>query len=199
MELDYHKTARKTKPNKIMREEIVPFFKQKNVESVLDFGCGPFLRDSLYLARRGFVVCAVDLPEQIKRVDVERALSEGLNSVSSKIPLKQYDAAMLNFVIQVIEEPKKRIDLLKMVCEPVRQEGYLVLSARRKEEVERTKKPSWKPLNDGYVTMQNTFVRGYEQRELEEVLLSLEMKPIKTYKTSSSLITLNQKKRETYK
>ena len=87
-----------TKPNKVMREKILPFLKEQDVKTILDFGCGKFLRDAVFLAEQGFEVDAVDLEEQVQRVSLEK--SKLIHSLSTKIPNNNYDATMLNFIIK---------------------------------------------------------------------------------------------------
>ncbi len=171
-----------------MKEKIVPYLKKENVIRVLDYGCGKFLRDSLYLTTKGFIVDSVDIPSQIKRMSLEKILK--INEVSPNIPEKDYDAALLNYVLQVIETPEKRKKVLKKVLSSVKEKGCLVLSLRNRKSVKNLKNPI--RYNDGYITQDKTFVRGYTQKEAEKIL-SEKNKIINTYTTYTANIFLVKK------
>jgi len=53
------------KPNEVFKK-IIPFFKRKNIETILDFGAGS-LRHTFPLLKSGFKVCAVEFKEQFQR------------------------------------------------------------------------------------------------------------------------------------
>ena len=133
----YHNTSRMTKPNKVMREKVLLFLKEQDVKTILDFGCGKFLRDAVFLAEQGFVVDAVDLEEQVQRVSFEK--SKLIHSLSIKIPNNNYDAAMLNFIIQVLPTEEQRQEVLGRIYDTIKDEGYLVLSLRTLNDINRIK------------------------------------------------------------
>jgi len=133
-EVVYAPSSRKTKPNKIMREEILPFFKENNVKTILDYGCGRFLRDSLFLTENGFAVDAVDLEEQVRNIKPEK--SKLINSLSTEIPDNNYDASLLNFVIQVLPTEKQRQEERRKlqrqrILEEEKRQGNVEMSSRR--------------------------------------------------------------------
>jgi 2-polyprenyl-3-methyl-5-hydroxy-6-metoxy-1,4-benzoquinol methylase len=190
----YHLTSTKTKPNKFMRESIIPFFLEKDVKYVLDFGCGKYMRDSLFLAKEGMVVDAVDLEEQIARMDLSR-LKE-LNTLSTGIVGRNYDAALLNFVLQVLPTEEQRKDIMERVSGAVKDDGYLVVSLRSHRDVDRYGKTKGIPFNDGYLMKKGkkqTFVRGYSREEIEELIPSFGLSIVKLHCSCDTYIALSQK------
>lgn len=190
----YHLTSMQTKPNVVTREKILPFFREHDVEKVLDFGCGRYLRDSLLLAKHGISVDAVDLEEQIRRIDPRK--SKCIHSLSTDILDKNYDATLLNFVIQVLPTQEQRADILEMVRAATRDEGYFVLSVRNSKDIRHFVKPKGLPFNDGFLMRRNggyTFVKTYEKSEVEGILNSLDLTIICIFSTSDSYIALAQK------
>lgn len=190
----YHCTSCQTKPNVVMRKKILPFFKEHNVEKVLDFGCGRYLRDSLLLAKHHIFVDAVDLEEQIRRIDPRK--SRRVHSLSTEISDKNYDATLLNFVIQVLPTQEQRTEILEKVYSVIKDEGYLVLSVRNPRDIRHSVKPKGVPFKDGFLLKKNsdyTFVKTYEKKEVESALNSLDLAIIHIFSTPDSYIALAQK------
>ncbi len=197
MELDlaYYLTSNKTKPNKIMREKILPYFLAHNIEKILDYGCGRFLRDSIYLAEHGLIVDAVDLEEQVQRINPEKA--GRINSLSACVIRGDYDAVLLNFVLQVLPTKKQRAEVLESVCSAIRNDGYLVLSLRNQRDVFRSVEKCGIAFNDGFLMRKGkyyTFVRGYEKTEIEELLNKSDLAIVNIFSTPDSFVALSRKK-----
>lgn len=190
----YHSTSIHTKPNKIMREKILPFFEEKNVKKVLDYGCGGYLKDSLFLTTKGLVVDAVDLEEQIKRVDPKK--SRLVNSLTTEIISNNYDAALLNFVLNVIPTQEQRQAILEKVYNAIKAEGYLVLSLRNSRDIRHYVEQKGIPFNDGFLMKRHgnyTFAKGYKKDEIEDLLTPHNLNILKIYSASNSYIILSQK------
>ncbi len=195
-DIEYHLTSTKTKPNITMCEEILPFFQGQGfcVRNILDFGCGRYMRDSLLLTKNGFDVDAVELKEQIKRIDPRKA--KRVNNLSTEIRHGDYDAALLNFVIQVLPTQEQRTEILEKVRSAVKYDGYFVLSVRNQNDERHLTKSKGRPFNDGFLMERNnayTFVKLYEKKEVETILDSLELKVLDIFSTSDSYIALAQK------
>jgi len=194
MEIAYYLTSSQTKPNGIMQNQILPFFLRNNVERVLDFGCGKYLRDSLLLSANGITVDALDIKEQIERIDHKK--TELINCLSSKITDSDYDAVLLNYVIQVLPNDEERFKVLDKAYGALKTDGYFVLSVRNQVDIAYGVKAHGVPYNDGFLMKrgkQFTFVRGYGKEELEEILSSFDFKIMQIHKTPNSYITLSQK------
>jgi SAM-dependent methyltransferase len=181
-------------PNKPMQEKVLPFLKENNVRRVLDYGCGKFLRDALLLTREGMTVDCVELEEQILRIEPEK--SGLVNSLATKIPGRNYDAALLNYVIQVIPTKERREEILKEVCDALKTGGYFVLTVRNMADIKKFIEPTGIPHNDGFIMKKSgcdVFVRGYELSEVEEILQNLKLTPVKIYKERFSYLAISQK------
>ena len=193
-QISYHLTSRETKPNKEMKEKVLPFFLENNVRTVLDYGCGKFLRDSLYLSEKGFVVDALDLPEQIERIDVN--LVKKIHSISSELKEKKYDAVLLNFVLQVLPTKKQRKEVLEDAISAVKKEGYLVLSLRNQSEINRHLIDGAVRYKDGLIMGDKnfkTFVKGYTKDEVKKIISDHNLKLIEFLRTYSSFISISKK------
>lgn len=187
-------TSVKTKPNIIMRKYILPFFKENNVKTILDYGCGKFLRDSLFLTEQGFIVDAVDTEKQIKRIDKNK--SRLINSLSTEIISDNYDAALLNFILQVIPSEEERKSVLDKVYQSIKDQGHLIISLRSMSDINYYAKPSGIPFKDGYlmkVGNNYTFVRGYDKESIEVLLSPFNPNVVAIYQSSCSYVLLGQK------
>jgi hypothetical protein len=193
----YHLTSNKSKPNKIMKTRILSFFKQNKIARVLDYGCGKFLRDSILFSERGMIVDAVDIEKQIERIGKEK--SRLINSISDKINHNNYDAALLNFVLQVIPIKKQRERILEKVCNATKNEGYIVLSLRNKKDLLRFSEDKKIRFKDGLLMTKGkyyTFVKGYDKEEIMSILKRFNLKQIDMYQAGYSYITLSQKNKK---
>lgn len=193
-QISYHLTSRETKPNKEMKEKVLPFFLENNVRTVLDYGCGKFLRDSLYLSEKGFVVDALDLPEQIERIDIN--LVKKIHFLSSELKEKKYDAVLLNFVLQVLPTKKQREEVLEDAILAVKKEGYIVLSLRNQSEINRHLIDGAVRYKDGLIMGDKnfkTFVKGYTKDEVKKIISDHDLKLIEFLRTYSSFISISKK------
>lgn len=178
-----------------MRENILPFFVSHDVRTVLDYGCGKHLRDSLYLSANGLTVDAVDLERQLQRIDHQKARK--IHSLSPEIIGKNYDAALLNFVLQTLPTEEQREKVLKRVCSAIKDDGYLVLSLRNQRDMRHCVEKNGRPSYDGFLMQTGryyTFVRGYEKAEIEELLDSADLTVVEITRTCDSFIALSQKR-----
>lgn len=188
----YAPSSTRTVPNKMMKENVAPFLRRHNVETVLDYGCGRFLRDSVYLTKRGFKVDAVDLEEQVKIID--KSKSKLINSLGTEIRDNNYDAALLNFILQVIPREEKRDEILKNVCSAVKEGGFLIVSLRNQWDINNYVKPNGMKFNDGYVLSRTkTFVRGYSLKEMKELLASASLTLLELHYSRVSYVSISQK------
>lgn len=195
---DYHRTAALANPNKIMTGKVVPFLEQQGVKRVLDYGCGRFLRDSAYLAKRGMAVDAVDLDAQVARIIAERREGvRALRSLSHSILSDEYDAALLNFVITVLPEEAQRKKMLSDVSERVRSGGYLVASVRSRADMLLHAGKNARPYKDGFLIGRNdgttTFHKGYDHCEFLDLLESVSLRPLNFYSSFTAFVCVAQK------
>jgi SAM-dependent methyltransferase len=125
-------------PKKVIGETMIPFFEECGVASVLDFGAGA-LRHTFPLLEAGFEVCAVEFEEAFNRPVCRDALAQAQtypNFCALIWPKeflqdkRKFDAAMLNYVIQVMPEPKERKSVLKAIYKKLRRNAYLFYMSR---------------------------------------------------------------------
>ena len=160
----------------------------------LDYGCGKYLRDSIYLTENGLIVDAVDLVEQIERIGSEK--SDQINNISTEISQNNYDAALLNFVLQVLPTEEQREEVIKTVCSAIRTRGYLVLSLRNQRDIRHCVKHKGIPYEDGFLMQRGrhyTFVKGYERAEVERILDKHNLAALDIIRTCDSFVVLSQK------
>ena len=119
--------------------------------TVLDYGCGRG-QDIEYLRKYGYEVDGYDPYYQ------------------PDIPNKGYHVVMCSFVLNVIADPHKRLEVLYRIQGLLRIEGRLVTTVRSKKQVDKLAKAGgWKVHNDGYLTPKHTFQRGFTSVELTEL------------------------------
>jgi hypothetical protein len=132
-------------------------FKRDLISSIIyDFGCGKG-RDSIWLRRKGFKVISYDpfyRPEKSP----------------DKVDFTKINTVLVNYVLNVIEDPDERIKILKDLSERATGDTIFLISARSNREIDRiSKKSKWHRFQDGFVTKRGTFQKGFVQSELEEL------------------------------
>ena len=157
--------------NQFTREVVEPFFKKNNINTILDFGCGTWFRDSLYLTEKGFQVYCVELEEQIERMKLkntlESALKNGIKSVTQEIPDITFDSALIHYVIDVTETQEKRKQIINKVSSQVKDNGYISLSVISETAVKQLK--TGEKFNDGFKFLHSkqdntyTFLKDYRK------------------------------------
>jgi len=113
------------------------FFRQSQAETVLDYGAGT-LRNSLYLAERGFTVYAADLPEQVEILrsrPTVRRLAGLLDVGDLEQSHLEVDLVLSTYVFNIIMENAEQHRYLDNVVANLRPGGYLLMEVRcRREE-----------------------------------------------------------------
>ncbi len=125
-------------PHGAIAEHVIPFFKRRDVNSVLDFGAGA-LRHCFPLLKAGFEVCAVEFERNFERpVCAEaRRRAEKRSRFSSLIwpdqfldDSQKFDAAILCYVLQVMPKPAERKRVLRELANRINDDGFLVYMSR---------------------------------------------------------------------
>ena len=121
-------------------------------DKIIDYGCG-------------------------KGKDVETLRGLGYNCIgydpyvpygSFNIPKGSFDIILLTYVINVISSQNELMTLLTNVFNLCKQNSMIMIASRSNLDIDtETKKNHWKKYNDGWVTMKNTFQRGYKKKELK--------------------------------
>lgn len=124
--------------------------------SVFDWGCGRG-RDLEYFRSLGFK-------------------AEGWDPVykpetpPSSFPQGSFDLVQCAFVLNTIPFPEERQAILKQIYDFLPEGGRLGVAVRAKHNLKWQIKAGWLPFNDGWITLKNTFQRGYTREELTDLL-----------------------------
>lgn len=130
-------------PNHVLIEKVIPYFRQHNVDKILDFGAGS-LRHALPLVRAGFTVGAIDFKEGYSRPICHKHLKELCGNDrfclmewphtfcgNSKIFRGRFDAALLIYVLQTMPVPKERKEAMNFISSKLKwHEAYLFYCSR---------------------------------------------------------------------
>lgn len=142
-------------PHKVLDEMVIPYFKEKGVERVLDFGAGA-LRHAFPLLDAGFQVCAVEFEEGFRRPASSQALAEAKKHANFSALVwpkdfikdsRVFDAALLCFVLQVMPIHSERLTVLKYIYKKLGSPGYLLYMSRFGQV---TNEDRQYRVNDGY-------------------------------------------------
>ena len=113
---------------------------------VLDYGCG-----------KGFDV------EQLKSLGFDITGYEPFASDKYlQVPSGKFDIITNNYVLNVIENPEERKELI----EKMKKMSKVVVITVRSDK--KSIKDTWKKFNDGYLTPKNTFQKIYDEKSLKE-------------------------------
>jgi len=126
-------------PHKVLAAEIIPYFKKKKVQRVLDFGAGA-LRHTFPLLAAGFEVCAVEYEEGFKRPTAAKALEKAKKHANFSALVwpkdfirdrRKFDAAILSFVLQTMPIARERRAVLKYLHKKLQSyAAYLLYMSR---------------------------------------------------------------------
>ena len=161
-------------PNKLIREKIIPFLKERNANRILDFGAGA-LRHSIPLLKEGFEVCAVEFEEGFSRPTCKKALLKA-NRYSNFSKLiwpkdflhdkRRFDAAIVFYVLQIMPIENERQRVIKSIYEKLKENSYLFYASRYGQITEQDKKYK---ISDGYYRnikhIHRSFYKEYNTEE----------------------------------
>jgi len=132
---------------------LVPLLKERGVEKILDIGCGHG-RDSLFLAREGFIVTGMDKSQEALDVVKKKAEEETLKNVhtllgeAKKIPAQDstYDAAIANLVLDLLKMPDRN-EALKEIERVLKPGGIASITGNFSREDIRDMRATLKNFN----------------------------------------------------
>lgn len=145
----------RTKPSTFARLLVKKGLVQGNI---FDWGCGHG-RDLAYFRELGFKAEGWD--------PIHRP-----NTPPSSFPQGSFDLVHSAFVLNTIAFPEDRLSLLSEIYDFLPEGGRLAVAVRAKHNLKWQIKPGWLPFKDGWITLKNTFQRGYTKEELAELLKS---------------------------
>jgi DNA phosphorothioation-associated putative methyltransferase len=82
-------------------------------------------------------------------------------------PQGKYDFVQCAFVLNVIEDPAERVDVLKRIKGHLKAKGRALIAVRGAGDLK--VKKTWEPRGDGWRTPANTFQRAFTRDELERI------------------------------
>jgi hypothetical protein len=124
-------------PNKLIKE-LIPFFKSRKVERIVDFGAGA-LRHCFPLLKAGFQICAVEFEEQFSKPFCQDALNKARKDPNFstliwpkdfKADNRKFDAAILSYVLQTMPIADERELVLRLLYKKLRDDSYLLYMSR---------------------------------------------------------------------
>ena len=125
--------------------------------SVFDWGCGKGA-DVKWLREQGCTVVGYD-PYHAPMFNPDT------------LPFKNFDVIICNYVLNVIECPQERIDLIQKIVHSAGKDCKIMFSARPDKQINKEgKKNGWKVYSDGFITSHNTFQKGYNLEELIDLV-----------------------------
>jgi hypothetical protein len=125
-------------PNEIINKEIIPFFRKKGVENIVDFGTGA-LRHVFPFLRKSFQIYAVEFEEQFKKSYCAEELKKARRNPNFSTLIypkdfkndgRKFDAALLCFVLQIMPLHKERELVLDLLYKKLTQDAYLFYMSR---------------------------------------------------------------------
>ena len=153
-------------PKGTVLKELIPFFRTKNVNTVIDFGAGA-LRHVFPLLEAGFQVCAVEFNEQFRDgICRERLEKANRHANFSKLIWphdfihddRKFDAGILSFVLQTMPEADERDLVLKLLRKKLKAEAYLFYVSRYGQLTAAMKK---RRVKDGYYMWPDRAVHSF--------------------------------------
>ena len=122
-------------------------------KTVLDYGCGKGF-DVEYLKLQG--------------IDI-KGYEPFASDKYLQMPEGKFDIITNNYVLNVIENPAER----KNLVEEMKKLGNTVVITVRADK--KSIKSTWTPMNDGYLTPKNTFQKIYDEKSLKEEFGNVEI------------------------
>lgn len=149
-----YKTAMSRKgPSSIAKSVISRLSDPLGIESILDYGCGRGA-DVAYYKENGYVV-------------------EGYDNHSpfgfSNKPNGKFDLITINYVLNVLANPYERYLVLKEASQYLKENGYMLVTARSVFEIEKeAQSKNWPIHSDGYWSSvsKRTFQKGITETEI---------------------------------
>ncbi|MFW5962343.1 MAG: methyltransferase domain-containing protein [bacterium] len=125
-------------------------------DNIIDWGCGKGA-DSKYLKEKGFNVISYD-PFYTPSLKLDNINFNKINTV------------LLNYVLNVVDNPFERVNILKTIKKECSPGTKLIVSVRSYKEIQKQmKKSKWTSYQDGVLTKSNTFQKGFTINELQNL------------------------------
>lgn len=157
-------------------KRVVPFLKEHNIKTILDYGSGT-LRNTNYLLRNGFKVTIVDKKEQLIKIMKKpeiKYIYKIFTEDDKDILNESVDAVFSNFVFNLLSD-EEQIRMLYFIKNILKSNGYFLI------EIKKLKNRN----SESYI---------YEQQSgLDKLIVPLGFDRIYSYINLHSLSSLYQK------
>lgn len=176
-------------PNKAIRG-LVRFFRNKDIQKIVDFGAGA-LRHTFPLLNAGFQVCAVEFEENFHRPICKEALTKATAHPNFSRLIyprdfikdrRRFDAALLCYVLQVMPMKHEREKVLKHLSEKLADDAYLLYMSRYNQMEGAL--PEHR-VEDGYYKWpereHHSFYREFTTEETHEIMEHFHFKRVKSF------------------
>ncbi len=186
-------------PHKVVVDTVIPEWRKRGLEQVLDFGAGG-LRHTFPLLRRSFQVCAVEFPNAFERPKNKEAIRRARNSSNFTALVspekffgrhwrrecfrdkrRKFDAVLLCFVLQTMPRPEDRKVVVKTVTSRLKKGGCLLYMSRYGQMTEAMRRYR---VSDGYYTRpawpRHSFYREFATAETHALFKSAGLERIRS-------------------
>jgi len=192
-------------------EEVFEYLEDKKVSKILDFGAAK-LRNTLYLLKKGFKVCAVEFEKSEKESDYALEMYKKARKYKSRFgemvyphdftkPTKLGDEVDLILMINVLSTmpvPAERLLVLTHCREKLRDGGYLLYVSIHGHSFYKAKCTDDVRVGDGYYMNKGyykSFYRDFEDFDVDFMLLSSGFDLEHKFVVKSNLVRLYRKQR----
>jgi 2-polyprenyl-3-methyl-5-hydroxy-6-metoxy-1,4-benzoquinol methylase len=104
----------------------------------------------------------------------------------SSIASGTYDIVTCIYVLNVLQEPQMRMDVLKDARHLVKEGGLVAVATRAHGAVRRAVRDGWKKTGDGWITTTGTFQRGFSPGELAKLMVDAGFEIVVSLASNSS-------------
>ena len=135
------------------------YFLDKKYHSVFDYGCGRG-KDFNWLKENGYKATCWD---------------PHWKPLGKPGPEEKFDVVLVLYVLNVIPDPKERVEVIKDAWNYVAPGGFLLISTRTTKEIRNcARSGNWDTYADGYVSSadRKTFQKGFTGEDLRTLFKS---------------------------
>ena len=176
MEIQRHKTAISRKKESLPAYYLMECYKVYDwSKSLLDWGCGKG-KDLEYYQQFLSKVMGYDPYWQ------------------PELPNEMFDIVTCSYVLNVIEDPDERFEVVKQMSSYLKKGGTILLSTRACSEIKKAAtKSNWDDFNDGFRTSKGTFQVGLSTNDLQSYLQeagSFELQKVQSTSSFSRILAI---------
>ena len=152
MKINRKLTAIKRKNPSLPLQKIKDFINEDDI--ILDYGCGYGID---VIAMKNITKEVYGYDKFVEQFSNENVLKEDYNIITCF------------YVLNVIEEPDERLEVLEHIKEMLHKKGKLFIAVRSSYELKKANK-TYTKYNDGIITKRNTFQKYFTEEEIVNLL-----------------------------